>query len=116
MRHVLFAAFAGLLIACSTQTGIIPQLRAYVRVQNDHWLDHVIYANCGGRIRVGVSGGVRQTLLRIPRGCEDRETAFAADPIGSYAVSRSDAMPVVAGDVLSLRIPAFFNGYLILYR
>lgn len=111
-----FVVFTGLLLACFTHSGIIPQLRAYVRVRNDHWLEQVVYANCGSRIRTGVAGGNRETLLRVPRECFDREVVFTTDPIGSNEVSRSDGIALVAGDVLTLHIPAFYNGYLFLSR
>jgi hypothetical protein len=111
------ARLLGALLLCAC-AGVqaIPQIRSYVRVRNDHWLEQVVYATCGSRVRIGVAPSLQETLLRVPRECEDRSVSFSSDPIGSHEVSRSDGMLMTSGDVVRLHIPAFFNGYLYLSR
>jgi len=117
MRRAILAVVTilAVLTACaSVQT--VSQTRAYLRVRNDHWLEQVVYANCGSKIRMGTATGIRETLLKVPRACEDRSVSFSTDPIGSNEISQSDALDVHAGDVLQLHVPALFNGYLFLSR
>lgn len=111
LRHLVMAALVG----CATfPASSLP--RADVVVSNRHWLDHVVYAECGSRVRIGVAGGLRTTTLHIPTACLDRVVSFAVDPIGANSVSRSDGLAVVAGETLALEIPAYTNGYVFLSR
>lgn len=114
MKRVLLV-FA-VLTACVPASSVTPKLRSYLRVRNDHWLEQVVYADCGAHIRMGTVGGINEALLRVPRACEDRNVFFSTDPIGAHDVSRSDALEIRPGDVLLLHVPAFFNGYLFLSR
>ena len=113
MRRALLMA---VLVGCASAQASMPRSRAYLRVRNDHWLEQVVYADCGAHIRMGAAGSMRETLLKVPRECEDRSVSFSTDPIGSAEVSRSDAVEARPGDVLRLHVPAFFNGYLFLSR
>jgi hypothetical protein len=85
-------------------------------MENQHWLEQVVYANCGGKVRIGIAGGLKETLLQVPFECLGRSTSFLTDPIGSEEVSMSDAVIVEAGDVWRVSIPAVFNGYLFLSK
>jgi hypothetical protein len=111
----LRSLFLAALVGCATlPAGDLP--RADVVVTNQHWLDQVVYANCGVPVRLGVAGGLRTTTLRLPSPCLDRVVSFTVDPIGSNLISRSDGLSVVAGETLALQIPAYTNGYIFLSR
>lgn len=112
LRHLVMAALVG----CASTSSAWYTPPATVVVTNQHWLDQVIYADCGLRMRVGVAGGLRTTTLRLPAACVDRMVSFAADPIGSNSISVSDGLTAMAGDRLALTIPAVSNGYLFLSR
>jgi len=105
------------LVTCTSGTLDTPsRLRTYLRVVNNNWLEQVVYANCGSRIRIGVARGINETLLRIPEECVGREVFITTDPIGSSEISKSDALAVERGDVLDVVVPAIYNGYLFLSR
>lgn len=116
MKFRLLALAA--LVGCATTSGARLDWNTDVRVvvTNQHWLDQVVYADCGFRTRVGVAGGLRTTTLRLPPSCVDRMVSFIADPIGSTSVSVSDGLTAMAGDRLALTIPAVANGYIFLSR
>ena len=107
-------ALAALVGCASVPAGNLPA--ASVVVTNDHWLDQVVYANCGTTIRVGVARGLGETTLRLPVACVDRSVSFTVDPIGSNSRSVSDAITAVAYDRLALTIPSYDNGYLFISR
>lgn len=107
-------ALAALVGCASIPAGNLPA--ASVVVSNDHWLDHVVYANCGTQIRVGVARGLGETTLRLPVACVDRVVSFTVDPIGADRRSTSDAIGTVAYDRLALTIPSYDNGYIFLSR
>ncbi|MGQ0648698.1 MAG: hypothetical protein ACT4P7_14150 [Gemmatimonadaceae bacterium] len=79
-----------------------------VRVENQSYLDMVIYLIAGSqRIRLGTAGGNSTTTLRIPQqyvfGVSSLQ--FLADPIGSNRTPISDTIAVSPGDQVRLMIP-----------
>ena len=107
-----------LLTACAS-TGAYPRTYAWVRVKNSHWLEHVVYAQCGGaNVRIGEARGLGNTTLRLPSWCVNlgRGVAFVVDPIGSPERSASDYIGVRPGETLILEIPPRTNGDLFVRR
>jgi hypothetical protein len=102
------------LVGCATTVHYRPT--PTVVVTNQHWLDQVVYANCGPRVRMGVARGLGQTTLKLPYTCVDRVVSFTVDPIGSNRQSHSDAIATMVDDRLALEIPAVDNGYVFLSR
>lgn len=79
-----------------------------VRVQNQGFLDRVIYLVTGSqRIRLGQVTGNSTAVLRIPSqyvfGAS--EMRFIADPIGSNVAPISESITVIPGDEVILTIP-----------
>ena len=79
-----------------------------VRVQNQGFLDRVIYLVSGSqRIRLGQVTGNSTVVLRIPQqyvfGASQLQ--FIADPIGSNVAPISEAITVIPGDEVILTIP-----------
>ncbi len=111
-RECLTLLAAAGVIACggpraSTTAGT--QQRTTVRVDNRSYLDMTIYLLVGSqRIRLGLAGGNKQTVLDIPQqyvfGIASLQ--FLADPIGGSRTPVSDTIAVSPGDQVQLIIPA----------
>ncbi len=83
--------------------------RTVVRVENLGFPDMTIYAVRGGaqRIRLGIAGGNRTTVLTIPETLVQFPIPlqFLADPIGSNRRPISMEITVNPGDEIVLQIP-----------
>ena len=99
------------LAACGSARQVPPgaeQPVTRVRVENQSYLDMVIYLIAGAqRIRLGTAGGNATTSFRIPPqyvfGVSSLQ--FLADPIGSNRTPISDTITVAPGDEIRLVIP-----------
>jgi hypothetical protein len=83
--------------------------RTVVRVENLGFNDVTVYVVRGGaqRIRLGMAGGNRTTVLTIPENLVQFPTPlrFLADPIGSNRTPISTEITVNPGDEVVLQIP-----------
>ncbi len=83
--------------------------RTVVRVENLGFPDMTIYVIRGGsqRIRLGLAGGNRTTVLQIPSYLVTFPTPlrFLADPVGGNRAPVSDEITVNPGDEVVITIP-----------
>jgi hypothetical protein len=83
--------------------------RTVVRVDNLGFSDVTVYVIRGGsqRIRLGIAGGNRTTVLVLPANLVQFPTPlrFLADPIGSNRTPISTEITVNPGDEVVLQIP-----------
>lgn len=106
-----FAATAGG-TACrrtAANEAVQPQPATMLRVQNQAFLDMVVYvvSQSGGRLRLGTATGSSTTTLRIPSNLLFGTTSlrFIADPIGGAHASVSSTISVIPGDTVVMTIP-----------
>ena len=94
--------------AAADSTGAQPT-RTALRVENRGFPDMTIYVIRSGsqRIRLGIAGGNRTTVLPIPSYLVSFPTPlrFLADPIGGNRTPVSDEITVSPGDEVVLTIP-----------
>ena len=109
-RQLVLLAFAPLAVACAARQRqpAAAQPRTSVRVENQGFLDMVIYLMVGSqRVRLGTASGNSTSLFRIPPqyvfGASSLQ--FMADPIGSSRTPISDTIVVSPGDEVRLIIP-----------
>jgi hypothetical protein len=80
--------------------------RTVIRVENNNWLDMVVYAvSSGTRVRLGSvrTGGFVD--FSLPRGYGNGSSIqLIADPIGSSAAYSTDLLAVVPGNTIRLRV------------
>jgi hypothetical protein len=85
-----------------------PGPKTTVKVQNQNFLDMVVYVLSGGqRIRLGTVGGLSMQILTLPdyivRG--SGQLQFELHPIGGRANPRSETISVRPGDEVELTVP-----------
>jgi hypothetical protein len=120
VRHVALLAPLALLLAAApacvsrgrtndTPAGEGRPQRTVLRVENLGFSDMTIYVVRSGseRIRLGMAGGNRTTVLEIPTYLVQFPTPlrFIADPIGSSRTPVSDEITVNPGEEVVLTIP-----------
>jgi len=120
----LFAALAALAIVGSTAdtsgasaTSIAEpdttfQVKSYVRVVNNNWLDVNIYAVSGGRSwRLGTVRSFQKIDFEIPRWLMtgSYEVTLVTDPIGSRNRNVSNTVLFTPGDMVQLNVENAIN-------
>jgi hypothetical protein len=109
-RRAFLIAAAGFIAACGYKRAPLnPEAETTLEVDNQATLDMTIYVLRGSeRIRLGIAGGLKTTILKIPPRLIFGATTlrFMADPIGSNRTPVSDEIIVSAGDQVTLRIPS----------
>ena len=77
-----------------------------VTVQNDNWLDVVVYVvNGSARARVGTVGGLSSATFRVKGGLMSTTPArLLIDPIGTSRGYLTDAITVMPGQQIELRV------------
>lgn len=120
----LFAALAALAIAGSTAgasaastTSIAEpdttyQVKSYVRVVNNNWLDVNIYAVTGARTwRLGTVRSFQEIDFELPRWLLSGayEVTLVTDPIGSRHGNISNRVIFTPGDVVQLNVENAIN-------
>lgn len=111
-RHLIGLVLASALaVACGgarQRQPVTDQPRTTVQVENQGFLDMVIYLLIGSqRVRLGTASGSSTSVFRIPPqyvfGASSLQ--FLADPIGSNRSPISDTIVVSPGDQVRLIIP-----------
>jgi len=77
-----------------------------VTVQNDNWLDVVVYVvNGSARARIGTVGGLSRATFRVKGGLMSTSPArLLIDPIGTSRGYLTDAITVMPGQQIELRV------------
>jgi len=91
--------------------GSASQQSSQLVVQNDYWLDVVIYLVHGtARIRMGTVTGLSHATFRIKQGVVSTESArLLVDPIGASRGYLTDAITVMPGQLIELRVGSPLN-------
>lgn len=98
------------LAACShnqAETGIIPNERTVLKIDNQSFNDMKIYVIQGGqRIRVGTANGKNTAAFKLPKSVISGFTTIRIEavPIGANGHSISEEITITPGDELELRI------------
>lgn len=88
------------------------QVKSYVRVVNNNWLDVNIYAVSGGRNwRLGTVRSFQEVDFEIPRWLMSGtyEVTLVTDPIGSRRANISNTVIFTPGDVIQLNVENAIN-------
>jgi hypothetical protein len=116
MKHRLLVLALGIAVASASgcmhrtpeQVAADTPQPAFVRVDNQAFLDANIYVISGGqRQRLGTTTGVGSHTFQIPRGVifGPSQLSFLVDFIGSSRTPISDVISVSPGDTVILTIP-----------
>jgi len=91
--------------------GADPFADGVVTVQNDNWLDVVVYAvNGSSKFRLGSVGGISNGTFRLTAGLSPTGSVrLLVDPIGAPAGYLSDAITVAPGQRIELRVGSPLN-------
>jgi hypothetical protein len=100
--------------ACAARgagAGSAGQQSSQLVVQNDNWLDVVVYLVHGtARIRMGTVTGLGHATFRIKQGVVATESArLLVDPIGASRGYLTDAITVMPGQRIELRVGSPLN-------
>jgi len=123
MRFAKFASMLALVTieasACAsrgTPVGSGPgstaqQTEQLVTVQNDNWMDVVVYlVNGSAKARVGIVNGLGRASFRLKGGVISNNSArLLIDPIGSSRGYLTDAVNVMPGQRIELRVGSPIN-------
>ena len=88
------------------------QVKSYVRVVNNNWLDVNIYAVSGGRSwRLGTVRSFQEVDFELPRWLlsGSYEVTLVTDPIGSRGAHISNRVIFTPGDVVQLNVENAIN-------
>lgn len=88
------------------------QVKSYVRVINNNWLDVNIYAASGGRSwRLGTVGSFQEVDFELPRWLMSGryDVTLVTDPIGSRVANVSNTVIFTPGDVVQLNVENAIN-------
>ena len=117
MRFAEFAPVLALVTidasACASRAGPMgsgvastAHVEQMVTVQNDNWLDVVVYVvNGSARARLGTVSGLSRATFRIKDGVISTSSArLLIDPIGTSRGYLTDAINVMPGQRIELRV------------
>jgi len=108
---VTMEAAMGACAARGAGAGSASQQSSQLVVQNDYWLDVVIYLVHGtARIRMGTVTGLSHATFHIKQGVVSTESArLLVDPIGASRGYLTDAITVMPGQLIELRVGSPLN-------
>jgi hypothetical protein len=110
MHHALLAlALLGAACSHGARPAVIePSAETAVRVQNQNFLDMVVFVVRGGqRIRLGMVSGLSTQVFKLRPDIvyNATELQFELHPIGARVNPRTETITVVPGDTVELTIP-----------
>jgi hypothetical protein len=81
-------------------------LPAYIKVQNDNWLDINVYAvRWDSRFRLGTITGLSTGYVRLPDALyADGSIRLLADPIGSSETYLTETIPISRGEWIEFSV------------